>query len=119
MIVGNLPKLKNSVLNISINGFMKQLASLKPYKASGPDAFPPWFFKEYATKFAPMLANIYQDSIDTGTEPNKWKNANVCVVVKKEIFRPYKLPTDHADQRFIQDPRTYHTESCYETFQTL
>lgn len=48
---------------------MTQLTSLKRFKACGPDAIPPWFLKEYATEIAPILTNIYQDSINTGTLP--------------------------------------------------
>lgn len=82
--VWNDPKPKISPINISINGGMTQLTSLKRFKACGPDAIPPWFLKEYETEIAPILTNIYQDSINTGTLPGWWKNANVCGVFKKE-----------------------------------
>ena len=77
-------------LTIAINGVAKQLSLLKTDKASGPDAIPPWFLKEYA-------ANIFQDSIESGTVPSRWKSANVCGVFKKEKrsdpsnYRPISL----------------------------
>ena len=70
-------------LSITINGVAKQLSLLKTNKASGPDAIPPWFLKEYAAEIAPILTNIFQDSIESGTVPSRWKSANVCGVFKK------------------------------------
>ena len=40
-------------LSITIDGVAKQLSLLKTNKASGPDAIPPWFLKEYAAEIAP------------------------------------------------------------------
>ena len=53
------------------------------FKASGPDAIPPWFLKEYAAEIAPILTNIFQDSMESGTVPSRWKSANVFGVLKK------------------------------------
>ena len=70
-------------LSIAINGVAKQLSLMKTNKGSGPDTIPPWFLKEYATEIAPILTNIFQDSIESGTVPSRWKSANVCGVLKK------------------------------------
>ena len=84
-------------LTITINGVAKQLSLLKTDKASGPDAIPPWFLKEYAAEIAPILTNIFQDSIESGTVPSRWKSANVCAVFKKgkrsdpSNYRPISL----------------------------
>ena len=84
-------------LFISVNGVAKQLSLLKPNKASGPDAIPPWFLKEYADEIAPILTEIYQDSIECGTVPSRWKSANVCGIFKKgkksdpSNYRPISL----------------------------
>ena len=84
-------------LTITINGVAKQLLLLKTDKASGPDAIPPWFLKEYAAEIAPILTNIFQDSIESGTVPSRWKSANVCGVFKKgkrsdlSNYRPISL----------------------------
>ena len=67
---------------VTVKGVEKQLASLDPKKASGPDGIPPWFLKENASQIAPILTDIYQDSISSGTLPRKWKEANVCAVFK-------------------------------------
>ena len=84
-------------LSITTNGVAKQLSLLKTNKASGPDAIPPWFLKESAAEIAPILTNIFQDSIESGTVPSRWKSANVCDVFKKgkkshpSNYRPISL----------------------------
>ena len=70
-------------LIISEQGVLKQLSSLNPNKACGPDQIPPWFLKTFATDIAPILTDIFQDSMDSGTVPYRWKEANVCAVFKK------------------------------------
>ena len=50
-------------------GVAKQQSLLKTNKASGPDAIPPWFLKEHAAEIAPILTNIFHDSIESGTVP--------------------------------------------------
>ena len=68
---------------ISEQGFLKQLSSSNPNKACGPDQIPPWFLKTFAADIAPILTDIFQDSIDSGTAPHRWKEADVCAVFKK------------------------------------
>ncbi|CAB3997431.1 Hypothetical predicted protein, partial [Paramuricea clavata] len=68
---------------ITVKGVEKQLASLDAKKASGPDGIPPWFLKENASQIAPILTDIYQESVSSGSLPGKWKEANVCAVFKK------------------------------------
>ena len=90
-----MPTIVNIV--ITVKGVEKQQASLDPKKASGPDGIPSWFLKENARQIAPILTNIYQDSINSGTLPGKWKEANVCAVFKKgkkgdpKNYRPISL----------------------------
>ena len=68
---------------ISEQGLLKQLSSSNPNKACGPDQIPPWFLKTFAADIAPILTDIFQDSIDSGTAPHRWKEADVCAVFKK------------------------------------
>ena len=70
-------------LIISEQGVSKQLCLLNPNKASGPDQIPPWFLKTFAADIALIVTNIFWDSIDSGSVPHKWKEANVCAVFKK------------------------------------
>ena len=39
--------------------------------------------KEYANEIAPVLAKIFQQSIESGDVPKKWKNANVTAIFRK------------------------------------
>ena len=48
--VGHSPKPVIGSPIVTLPGVIKQLTSLKPNKASGPDQIPPWFLKEYAHK---------------------------------------------------------------------
>ena len=64
-VVGDDPKPSIAALIVTVPGTIKQLQSLKPHKATGPDEIPPWFLKEHAVKIGPMLTTIYQTSIDT------------------------------------------------------
>ena len=81
-VAGRDPKPGISSLTVTIPGVIKQLQSLKPNKASGPDGMPPWFLKEYAAEIGPMLVAIYQASVDSGRVQSKWKHAKVCSVYK-------------------------------------
>ena len=58
-------------LIISDQGVLKQLSSLNPNKACGPDQIPPWFLKTFAADIALIVTNIFRDSIDSGTVPHK------------------------------------------------
>ena len=63
--IGIDPKPSIDALIVTVPGVIKQLQSLKPHKASRPDEIPPWLLKEYAVEIGPMLADIYQSSVDT------------------------------------------------------
>ena len=107
--VGNDPKPGIRSLQISIAGVTKQLTSLKINKACGPDNIPAWFLKEYAHEILPILADIYQYSIDTAIVPSKWKIANICAIFKKRgEIRPNKLQTNISNLYCFEDIRTYH-----------
>ena len=80
--VGHSSKPTIGSLIVTLPGVIKQLTSLKPNKASGPDQIPPWFLKEYTHEIGPILTLIYQASIDSGIVPSRWKYANVCGVFK-------------------------------------
>ena len=62
-----------ALIIVTLPGVIKQLTSLKPNKASGPDQIPPWFLKDYAHEIGPILTLIYQASIDSGIVLTRWK----------------------------------------------
>ena len=70
-------------LIITPEGVNKQLQNLNPNKASGPDQIPPWFLKEHANYLHDILTDLFQTSVDSGTIPKRWKEANICGVFKK------------------------------------
>ena len=61
----------------------KLLKGLDTSKSNGPDEIPLRILKECASEIAPMLTFIMQQSYDTGTLPDDWKNANVVALFKK------------------------------------
>ena len=74
-----------SMPNIEVNwkGVHKLLKGLKPYKATGPDSIPAFILKAAADELAPILARIYQSSLDSGQVPTDWRDAWIVPVFKK------------------------------------
>lgn len=56
-----------SMPDIEVNwkGVHKLLKGIKPFKATGPDSIPAFILKAAADQLAPILARIYQTSLDT------------------------------------------------------
>lgn len=88
---------RNQQIYISTAGVAKLLRDLKPFKAPGPDCIPNTVLKTCADSIAPALTMIYQRSLDTGTLPQDWLEANISSVYKKgdrhlaENYRPISL----------------------------
>ncbi len=84
-------------LVITQEGVRKLLDKINPNKASGPDNIPGRVLKELATEIAPVLTVIFQRSLDTGTLPTTWTQANITPIYKKgskhaaENYRPVSL----------------------------
>ena len=74
-----------SMPNIEVNwkGVHKLLKGIKPFKATGPDSFPAFIIKAAADQLVPVLARIYQTSLDTGQVPSDWRDAWIVPVFKK------------------------------------
>ena len=62
------PNIEN--ITISIEGFEKLLDNINIHKASGPDKIPNIILKTCSREISPALANIFQQSLDTGILPN-------------------------------------------------
>ena len=84
-------------LNIEKKGVLKLLTNLKTSKAMGPDSTPNIVLKTCAEELAQGLRDVFQFSLDTGTLPQDWRNANISPVFKKgdrhlpENYRPVSL----------------------------
>ncbi|KAK3095084.1 hypothetical protein FSP39_010107 [Pinctada imbricata] len=86
-----------SDIKVRLDGVKKLLGKLGTHKASGPDNIPNMMLKNCAEELAPVLTNIFQQSLDTGTLPKDWRNANISPVFKKgnkhvaSNYRPVSL----------------------------
>jgi hypothetical protein len=70
-------------IRITRQGVKKLLDNIKAKKATGPDGIPARVLKEAAEPLSPILATIFQQSIDTGSVPDDWREANVTPIFKK------------------------------------
>ena len=75
------PNIEN--ITISIEGVEKLLDNINIHKASGPDNIPNIILKTCSKEISPALANICQQSLDTGTLPNDWRNANISPIFQR------------------------------------
>ena len=73
---------------VTLHGIKKLLKGLDPHKAAGIDGIPPRILMENSEELAPILAKIFQASLDSGKLPADWKNANIS-----PIFPVQKLQT--------------------------
>ena len=55
----------------------------KPYKATGPDEIPAFIIKAAASQLAPIMARIYQYTLDHGEIPQDRRDALVVPIFKK------------------------------------
>ena len=71
-----------SILDITVTsrGIEKVPSNLNPHKAAGPDQIKPIILKKLSTPLSPILKHLFQKSLDLGTLPPIWKDANVAPV---------------------------------------
>ena len=56
-------------IEISLNGILKLLFNLKPFKAAGSDKIRPQILKEFRVELAPIIKVIFERSLETGKLP--------------------------------------------------
>ena len=84
-------------IRITKNGVRKLLANVKIHKATGPDGIPGRLLKELANEITPVYTLLFQASLDQGTIPQAWKQADVVPIFKKGTkskaanYRPVSL----------------------------
>ena len=61
----------------------KALARLQSDKSPGPDGVHPMLLKECAKFLANPLSKIFKKSLDSGTIPQDWKQADIAPIFKK------------------------------------
>ena len=67
---------------ITPEGTSKLLKNLNPTKAIGLDKISPHFLKEVHDEISPMISDLFQSSVNTGTVPTDWREAIVTPVFK-------------------------------------
>ena len=116
-----IPKISDLVINEE--GVLKQLQGLSPNKAAGPDELPLWFLRMFAVKLATILTDIFQSSINIGTLPHQWREANICGIFKKrdkslpENYRPVSLTS--VTCKILEDIIHSHVMDHLERFDIL
>ncbi|KAI8488562.1 hypothetical protein Bbelb_335910 [Branchiostoma belcheri] len=86
-----------SDLTVHPAGVRKLLNAIKPHKASGPDKIPNRVLKELAGELSPVLAALFNQSLQHGCVPEDWTKAMVTPVFKKggvhdpSNYRPVSL----------------------------
>ena len=86
-----------SELTLFPDDVLAVLLSLDTNKATGPDEIPPRILKECAHQIAPSLCLLFNQSLEHGSLPKKWKLANIIPIHKKgdisnvENYRPISL----------------------------
>ena len=95
MGVSPYPPISN--IDITVNGVRNLLDKCDVNKSPGPDNIHGTFLKHTASEIAPLLTHLFQQSLDTGTVPTSWKQANVTPIFKKgdkldpRNYRPVSL----------------------------
>ena len=78
------PKYPNiESISIGIEWVEKLLVNVNIHRASGPDKITNIIIKTSYSEISPALANIFQQSLDTGTLQYDWRNANISPILKK------------------------------------
>jgi hypothetical protein len=84
-------------IRIDVNQVQTELQKLDVTKAPGPDGIPTYLLKTCANEIAPLLTEIYNNSLSTSKLPTEWKRANITPVYKKgdkldtNNYRPISL----------------------------
>ena len=78
------PEIRHSLnINITEDKLLKKLQKLKISKSAGPDGVHPRILNELQVVIAKPLTMIFCTSVNTGTLPQAWKEANISAIFKK------------------------------------
>lgn len=72
---------------------LQSLKRVRAGKATGPDGVPARALKCCAVQLAPVLRTLFQDSIDQGVVPIKWKESEIKPIAKvkfPKVFNDYR-----------------------------
>ena len=68
---------------IELEEIIRAISSMQSGKAPGPDGFPTEFFKKFSGILAPLLLNVYNESMEHGFLPTTLTQASISLLLKK------------------------------------
>ncbi|KAF7689329.1 hypothetical protein HF521_012682 [Silurus meridionalis] len=84
--------------NIQMEEILNAISLMQNKKNPGPDGYPMDFYKKFATKLAPILLDMFEDSFVRGRLPQTLNEANIILLlkpgkdnVKCNFYRPILL----------------------------
>ena len=77
------PTIEN--LHIDVEGINKLLLGINPKKASGPDGIPSRLLKELHEEFAPVITEIFSQSLEKESLSEDWLTANITAILRRAI----------------------------------
>ena len=80
---GHSPYQSMPNIHVTLNGVIKCVKRLNPKKACGPNKMPILALQETVNEIAPVLQNIFQQSLNESKTPSDWKKANIVPIFKK------------------------------------
>jgi Reverse transcriptase (RNA-dependent DNA polymerase)/Endonuclease-reverse transcriptase len=86
-----------SHVRVTVKDVKNKIRRLRRDAASGPDGIGPAILMEMCNEFAPIMAQIFNKSLQTGDVPEDWREANVTPIFKKGTrtaagnYRPVSL----------------------------
>jgi exonuclease III len=96
----NITEHEDQLLNeitVTEEEVLKELKTLNPTKAPGPDNIPTKVIKECASELTPSITQLFNDSLNLTKVPTAWKTANITPIHKKgnkhtaNNYRPISL----------------------------
>lgn len=84
-------------IEITVKGVAKLLSQLNTNKSLGPDGISPHILKQCSNELAPILANLFNQSVTSAEIPQDWLEANIFPIFKKgrkdiaSNYRPVSL----------------------------
>ena len=96
----------------------KKIKSLKPSHAAGPDGMSSIFLQSFQSSLSLPLALIYNSSLQSGTVPRDWRDAEVTPIHKKgpkgksENYRPVSVTSvpGRVKESLLKDGIVQHLE---------
>lgn len=75
------------------------IGDMRTGKSPGPDGYPPEFFKKFKDKLAPIMLEVFNESLGNGSLPPTLTQAKITLLLKKDKdptnwLLPFYLPPE-------------------------